>query len=60
MARFSGSWGPQFWSSFDADGERAALRSAGFKPIVHRVETILEDGLPHRFLLVLAPVRSSG
>jgi ubiquinone/menaquinone biosynthesis C-methylase UbiE len=48
---------PQFWSSFDADGERAALQSAGFELLLDRVETVMEDGLPHRFLLVLCRSR---
>lgn len=45
---------PQFWSSFDADGERAALLAAGFELVFDSIETIIEDGRPHRFLLVLA------
>jgi hypothetical protein len=35
-------------------GERAALRAAGFELVVDSIETLMEDGLPHRFLLVLA------
>jgi SAM-dependent methyltransferase len=45
---------PQFWSSFDADGERAALTAAGFSLVFDSIETIIEDGRPHPFLLVLA------
>ena len=45
---------PLFWSSFDADGERRALRSAGFELALDSIETIVEDGSPHRFLLVAA------
>jgi len=45
---------PMFWSSFDADGERAALRSAGFECVVDRVETEIEDGRPIRWLMILA------
>jgi SAM-dependent methyltransferase len=45
---------PLFWSSFDPAGERLAITSAGFKLAVDSIETIIEDGLPHRFLLVLA------
>ena len=45
---------PQFWSSFDADGERAALGAAGFALVFDSIETIIEDGCPHPFLLVLA------
>jgi ubiquinone/menaquinone biosynthesis C-methylase UbiE len=45
---------PQFWSSFDAEGERAALRAAGLELVLDGIETLIEDGLPHRFLLVLA------
>lgn len=45
---------PQFWSSFDADRERAALKAAGFALVFENIETMIEDGLPHRFLLVLA------
>jgi ubiquinone/menaquinone biosynthesis C-methylase UbiE len=45
---------PLFWSSFDAEGERAALRAAGFELVFDSIETLMEDGLPHRFLLVLA------
>ena len=45
---------PLFWSSFDAEGERMAIRSAGFELTVDSIETIIEDGHPHRFLLVLA------
>jgi SAM-dependent methyltransferase len=45
---------PLFWSSFDADGERAALRSAGFALEVDCIETTIEDGRPHPFLVVLA------
>jgi SAM-dependent methyltransferase len=53
---------PQFWSSFDADGERAVLQAAGFALVVDRIETILEDGRPHAFLLVVArkPPDASG
>lgn len=45
---------PLFWSSFDAEGERAALASAGFELPLDSVETVIEDGRPHRFLLVVA------
>ena len=45
---------PQFWSSFDADAERAALRSAEFAIVVDSMETTIEDGRPHPFLLLLA------
>src|SRR5262245_19379092 len=45
---------PQFWSSFDAKGEKAALSSAGFDLALDTVETVIEDGLPHRFLFVVA------
>ena len=45
---------PLFWSSFDAEGERAALRAAGFALSLDCVETTIEDGRPHPFLLVLA------
>ncbi|HEX8181129.1 MAG TPA: class I SAM-dependent methyltransferase [Pyrinomonadaceae bacterium] len=45
---------PQFWSSFDADGERAALTAAGFTIVCDQIETMMEDNRPHRFLLVLA------
>lgn len=45
---------PLFWSSFDAEGERAVLRAAGFALELDCIETLLEDGLPHSFLLVLA------
>lgn len=45
---------PQFWSSFDADGERSALRSAGFELTVDRVETVMEDDHPHLLLVVVA------
>jgi len=45
---------PQFWSSFDAEGGRAALRAAGFEIVFDSIETLIEDGLPHPFLLVLA------
>ncbi|HEV8485807.1 MAG TPA: class I SAM-dependent methyltransferase [Blastocatellia bacterium] len=45
---------PQFWSSFDADGERAAMTAAGFSLVFDSIETIIEDGRPHPFLLVLA------
>ena len=45
---------PQFWSSFDADGERAVLGAAGFALVVDSIETTIVDGRPHRFLLVLA------
>jgi hypothetical protein len=44
---------PMFWSGFDAEGERVALRSAGFELALDLIETIIEDGQPHRFLLVL-------
>jgi len=46
--------GPLFWSSFDADGERAALSAARFELALDCVETVMEDGRPHRFLLVVA------
>jgi len=45
---------PQFWSSFDADGERSALAAAGFSLVYDSIETIIEDGRPHPFLVVLA------
>lgn len=45
---------PLFWSSFDAEGERTALRSAGLELALDRIETVVEDGRPHRFLLVVA------
>lgn len=45
---------PMFWSSFDAQGERAALASAGFELSLDRIETEIEDGRPHRWLVVLA------
>jgi ubiquinone/menaquinone biosynthesis C-methylase UbiE len=45
---------PLLWSSFDAEGERAALRSAGFALVLDYVETTIEDDRPHPFLLVLA------
>ncbi len=45
---------PQFWSSFDADGERASLTAAGFRLVLDSIETTIEDGIPHRFLVVLA------
>ncbi|HEX9641234.1 MAG TPA: hypothetical protein VGB13_07965 [Candidatus Krumholzibacteria bacterium] len=45
---------PLFWSSFDAEGERAALSTAGFELVLDRIETVIEDSLPHRFLLVVA------
>lgn len=45
---------PMFWSSFDAEGEREALRSAGFELVIDRIETEIEDGRPHRWLLILA------
>ena len=45
---------PMFWSSFDADGERALLASAGFELLIDRIETEIEDGRPHRWLLILA------
>ena len=49
---------PMFWSSFDADGERAALTSAGFELLIDRIETEIEEGRPHRWLVVLARRRS--
>jgi ubiquinone/menaquinone biosynthesis C-methylase UbiE len=46
---------PQFWSSFDADGERTALSSAGFALTLDCIEFGEDpDGRPHPFLLVLA------
>jgi len=39
---------PLFWSSFDAEGERAALRAAGFVLALDCVETTIEDGRPTR------------
>jgi SAM-dependent methyltransferase len=48
---------PMFWSSFDADGERAALASAGFELLIDRIETEIEDDRPHRWLVVLARTR---
>jgi SAM-dependent methyltransferase len=45
---------PMFWSSFDAKGERTALTSAGFELLVDRIDTEIEDGRPHRWLVVLA------
>ena len=45
---------PLLWSSFDADGQRAALKAAGFELIIDRVEATIEDGQPHPFLLVVA------
>jgi SAM-dependent methyltransferase len=45
---------PMFWSSFDADGTRAALRRAGFELLIDRIETESEDGRPHQWLLILA------
>lgn len=45
---------PMFYSSFDADGERAALRGAGFELVIDRIQTEIEDGRPYRWLLVLA------
>jgi ubiquinone/menaquinone biosynthesis C-methylase UbiE len=45
---------PMFWSSFDLDGERATLVAAGFETLIDRIETELEDGRPHQWLLVLA------
>jgi len=49
---------PMFWSSFDLRGERAALAAAGFEPLIDRIETELEDGRPHRWLVVLAQRKS--
>jgi SAM-dependent methyltransferase len=45
---------PLFWSSFDADGQRAALKAAGFELVFDRVEATIEDGQPHPFLLIVA------
>jgi SAM-dependent methyltransferase len=45
---------PMFWSSFDADGERAALRSAGFSCSIDQIETEIEDERPLRWMLVFA------
>jgi len=49
---------PMFWSSFDADGERAVLESAGFKLLIDRIDTEIEDGRPHSLLLVVAKPKS--
>ena len=49
---------PMFWSSFDAEGERAALASAGFELLIDRIETELEDDRPHRWLVALAQTSS--
>jgi SAM-dependent methyltransferase len=45
---------PRFWSSFDAEGERGVLRAAGFTIDFESIETIMEDGRPHTFHLMLA------
>jgi ubiquinone/menaquinone biosynthesis C-methylase UbiE len=45
---------PMFWSSFDAAGARAAVVSAGFELLIDRIDTEIEDGRPHRWLLILA------
>jgi SAM-dependent methyltransferase len=50
---------PMFWSSFDADGERAALLAAGFDLMIDRVETEVEDSHQHRWLLALAIARTT-
>jgi ubiquinone/menaquinone biosynthesis C-methylase UbiE len=44
---------PMFWSSFDAETERAHLRHHGFKLLIDRIETVVEHGKPLRWLLVL-------
>jgi ubiquinone/menaquinone biosynthesis C-methylase UbiE len=53
---YSEDWlgAPLFWSSFDADGEITAIASAGLEPQLTAIETIVEDGRLHPFLLVLA------
>ena len=45
---------PLFWSSFDAEGEKNAMRAAGFELVFDSIEIMVEDGLPHSFLLLLA------
>lgn len=50
---------PMFWSSFDAQAERAVLASSGFEMLIDRIETEIEDGRPHRWLVVLAQSRSA-
>lgn len=48
---------PMFWSSFDAEGERAALSSVGFELLIDRIETEFEDGRPHRWLVIRAQTK---
>jgi SAM-dependent methyltransferase len=45
---------PMFWSSFDSESERSAMAAAGLELIFDKIETEIEDGQPHRWLIVLA------
>jgi hypothetical protein len=45
---------PLFSSSFGAEGEKNVIRAAGFELVFDTIEIMIEDGLPHCFLLVLA------
>jgi hypothetical protein len=45
---------PLFWSSFDADVQRAVLRASGFELALDCVESTIEEGRPHPFFLVAA------
>jgi SAM-dependent methyltransferase len=45
---------PMFWSSFDAETERALLAATGFKLLIDQIETVVEDQKSLRWLLVLA------
>src|ERR1051325_572593 len=51
---------PLFWSSFNAEGQRAALRAGGFELVFESIDATIEDGRPHPFLVVVAPSATAG